>query len=117
MQKRIFTTLIGVALLSLVACNSTIKPIEVEVPARPAGQEHVVGLTAPKLDVVHIGIIGLGMRGDGAVARLINIPGVEITALCDIVPERVEEGQAILRKAGLPEAAAYSGSEDAWKEL
>ncbi len=117
MQKRIFTTLIGVALLSLVACNNTIKPIEVEVPARPAGQEHVVGLTAPKLDVVHIGIIGLGMRGDGAVARLINIPGVEITALCDIVPERVEEGQAILRKAGLPEAAAYSGSEDAWKEL
>lgn len=117
MQKRIFTTLIGVALLSLVACNSTIKPIEVEVPKRPAGQEHAVGLTAPKLEVVHIGIIGLGMRGDGAVARLINIPGVEITALCDIVPERVEEGQAILRKAGLPEAAAYSGSEDAWKEL
>lgn len=117
MKNRFFTTLIGVALLGLVACNSTIKPIEVEVPKRPAGQEHAVGLTAPKLDVVRIGIIGLGMRGDGAVARLINIPGVEITALCDIVPERVEEGQAILRKAGLPEAAAYSGSEDAWKEL
>ncbi|MBO5693126.1 MAG: Gfo/Idh/MocA family oxidoreductase [Tidjanibacter sp.] len=117
MKNRFFTTLIGVALLGLVACNSTIKPIEVEVPKRPAGQEHAVGLTAPKLEVVRIGIIGLGMRGDGAVTRLINIPGVEITALCDIVPERVEEGQAILRKAGLPEAAAYSGSEDAWKEL
>ncbi len=117
MKNRFFTTLIGVALLGLVACNNTIKPIEVEVPKRPAGQEHAVGLTAPKLEVVRIGIIGLGMRGDGAVARLINIPGVEITALCDIVPERVEEGQAILRKAGLPEAAAYSGSEDAWKEL
>ncbi|MBP3440718.1 MAG: Gfo/Idh/MocA family oxidoreductase [Tidjanibacter sp.] len=117
MQKRFFTSLIGVALLGLVACNSTIKPIEVEVPARPAGQEHAVGLTAPKLEVVRVGLIGLGMRGDGAVERLINIPGVEITALCDIVPERVEEGQAILRKAGLPEAAAYSGSEDAWKEL
>lgn len=117
MQKRFFTSLIGVVLLGLVACNSTIKPIEVEVPARPAGQEHAVGLTAPKLEVVRVGLIGLGMRGDGAVERLINIPGVEITALCDIVPERVEEGQAILRKAGLPEAAAYSGSEDAWKEL
>lgn len=117
MQKRFFTSLFGVVLLGLVACNSTIKPIEVEVPARPAGQEHAVGLTAPKLEVVRVGLIGLGMRGDGAVERLINIPGVEITALCDIVPERVEEGQAILRKAGLPEAAAYSGSEDAWKEL
>jgi hypothetical protein len=69
----------------------------VETPERPVGQEHALGLTAPKLEVVHIGIIGLGMRGDGAVTRLINIPGVEITALCDIVPERVEEGQAILR--------------------
>lgn len=116
-MKRFSTTLIGMALLCLVGCQSANTPIQVEVPKRPAGQEHVLGLTAPKLDVVHIGIIGLGMRGDGAVERLINIPGVEITALCDIEPSRVEEGQEILRKAGLPEAAAYSGSVDAWKEL
>ena len=116
MSRKIFGALICAALIALVGCSS-VGPIEVKVPKRPAGQEHVLGLTAPKLEVVHVGIIGLGMRGDGAVERLINIPGVEITALCDIVPERVEEGQAILRAAGLPEAAGYSGSEDAWKEL
>ncbi len=42
---------------------------------------------------------------------------MEIKALCDIRPERVEVAQDILREAGLPEAAAYSGSADAWKEL
>ncbi len=120
MIKKISTLFVGLAMMCLVGCSSEQTKeliIKVETPERPAGQEHVVGLTAPKLETVHVGIIGLGMRGDGAVERLINVPGVEITALCDILPERVEEGQAILRKAGLPEAAAYSGSEEVWKEL
>ena len=119
MIKKISTLFVGLAMMCLVGCSSDTNSlvIKIDTPERPAGQEHVVGLTAPKLETVHVGIIGLGMRGDGAVERLINVPGVEITALCDIVPERVEEGQAIIRKAGLPEAAGYSGSEEAWKEL
>ncbi|MDE7407574.1 MAG: Gfo/Idh/MocA family oxidoreductase, partial [Muribaculaceae bacterium] len=40
-----------------------------------------------------------------------------VVALCDIEEERVDSAQAILQRAGFPEAAAYSGSEDAWKEL
>ena len=117
MFKKLLKIFVGMALLFVVGCQNSYEPIKIEVPKRPAGQEHAVGMTAPKLDVVRVGIIGLGMRGDGAVIRLINIPGVEITALCDIEPERVEECQDILRKAGLPEAAAYAGSEDAWMEL
>lgn len=119
MIKKLSTLFIGLAMMCLAGCSSNDATLAIQIPTpeRPAGQEHVVGLTAPKLETVHVGIIGLGMRGDDAVVRLINIPGVEITALCDILPERVEKGQAILRKAGLPEAAAYSGSEDAWKQL
>ncbi len=117
-MKKISTILTALAMLLVVGCGTkNYEPIRVEVPERPAGQEHVVGLTAPKIDVVHVGIIGLGMRGDDAVRRMINIPGVEVVALCDLEADRVEKGQAILRKAGRPEAAAYYGSEDAWKEL
>lgn len=47
------------------------------------------GFAAPKIETVRIGIIGLGMRGPGAVERMSNIEGVEIRALCDIRPERV----------------------------
>lgn len=118
MIKRIFTLLLGAATLLMASCcNNTPEPIRVDVPERPAGQEHVVGLTAPKLETVRIGIIGLGMRGDDAVRRFIHIPGVEIVALCDLEPERVEKGQAILRNAGRPEAASYHSEEEAWKEL
>lgn len=94
-----------------------VSPIEVPVPERPAGQKDVVGLTTPKLDVVRVGFIGLGMRGPGAVERFIHIPGTQVVALCDIRPERVEVCQGILKKNGVQEAAAYSGSEDAWKQL
>ncbi len=94
-----------------------IQPIRTEVPERAAGQTHVLGLTAPKLDTVRVGFIGLGMRGPGAVERFTHIPGVKIVALCDKHADRVERSQKILEKAGLPAAASYGGSEEAWKEL
>lgn len=97
--------------------QKTVTPIVVSTPERPAGQQDVIGLTAPKLDVVRVGFIGLGMRGPGAVERFTHIPGTQIVALCDLRPERVENCQNILKKAGLPQAASYSGSEDAWKKL
>lgn len=116
------------ALILFAACNSgsTKRPvkndpaqyvIQTDVPERPAGQKDVLGLAAPKLDTVRVGFIGLGMRGPGAVERFTYIPGTKIVALCDLHADRVERAQTILDKAGLPRAAAYSGSEEAWKEL
>ncbi|HBG58924.1 Gfo/Idh/MocA family protein [Proteiniphilum sp. UBA1028] len=91
--------------------------IKTDVPARPAGQKDVLGLVTPRLDTVRVGFIGLGMRGPGAVQRFTHIPGTKIVALCDLHADRVEETQTILDKAGLPRAADYSGSEEAWKKL
>lgn len=88
----------------------------VETPERPAGQEDVLGLTLPKMEKVRVGFVGLGMRGPGAVNRFTHIPGVEIVALCDYVPERAENAQKYLRQAGLPPADIYSG-EDGYKAL
>ena len=78
---------------------------------------NMCGYAAPKIDKVRIGIIGLGMRGPGAVERMSFIEGVEIKALCDQYPDRVAAAQKILEKKGLPKATEYSGSKDAWKEL
>ena len=75
------------------------------------------GYAAPKLDKVRIGFVGLGMRGPGAVERMSYIDGVEIVALCDQYPDRVEAMQKLLEKQGLPKAKSYSGSKDAWKAM
>ncbi|MBR2946315.1 MAG: Gfo/Idh/MocA family oxidoreductase [Bacteroidaceae bacterium] len=88
----------------------------IETPARPAGQKHVLGLTAPKMETVRVAFVGLGMRGDGAVVRFCRIPGVEIVALCDYEYERAEECQRFLREQGLKPADIYSG-EKGYEEL
>jgi hypothetical protein len=75
------------------------------------------GYAAPPLAKVRVGFIGLGMRGPGAVERMAHIEGVEIAALCDKYTDRVEKVQAIVTKFGLPQAKAFSGSEEAWKGL
>lgn len=77
---------------------------------------NMCGYAAPKLNTVRIGIIGLGMRGPDAVKRMSFIEGVEIKALCDKIPDRVQSAQKILVTAGLPKAAEYSGDEG-WKAL
>lgn len=123
MKKLLSTLAIGFALLTIqTSCTEKAKteafaPIKVETPTRPAGQGDVLELVTPKMDTVRVGFIGLGMRGPGAVKRFTHIPGTKIVALCDIRPERVAHSQEVLKNAGLPEAASYSGSEDAWKQL
>jgi hypothetical protein len=88
--------------ISLKSGQNGDQVIRTEVPERAAGQTHVLGLTAPKLDTVRVGFIGLGMRGPGAVERFTHIPGVKIVALCDKHADRVERSQKILEKAGFP---------------
>jgi predicted dehydrogenase len=114
-MKRIFFIL--VAALAIWSCAEKSGIIEVDVPVRPAGQEHVLGLTTEPLDTVRVGFVGLGMRGPGAVYRFTHIPGAKIVALCDVEADRVASAQEILKEAGLPEAASYSGSTEAYKEM
>src|SRR5215212_3349404 len=58
------------------------------------------GYAAPKLERIRVGLIGLGNRGSGAIARLRAIEGLEIKAICDNRPERVEEALQRLSGAG-----------------
>ena len=90
--------------------------IVIETPERPAGQKSVLGLTVPKMEVVRVGFVGLGMRGPGAVERFTHIPGTQVVALCDYEQSRAERCQKYLKKASMPKAAIYSG-EKGYEEL
>ena len=115
-----FRNLFAILSLALAVSCATSKeegPIKVETPARPAGQENVLGLTVPAMDTVRVGFVGIGMRGSDAVARYTYVPGVKITALCDVEADRVEKAQKTLEDRGFPKAVGYSGSTEAYKEL
>ena len=109
----------GLAILMiavLMGCSHSNALLEVKTPVRPAGQEDVIGLAAEPIDTVRIGVIGIGMRGRGAVYRFNHIPGAKVVAICDLLAENVAAGQQRLAKAGKPAAAEYVG-EGSWKAL
>ncbi|MDD5519198.1 MAG: Gfo/Idh/MocA family oxidoreductase [Kiritimatiellae bacterium] len=73
------------------------------------------GFAVPPLEKVRVGIIGTGQRGPAYVSNLRYIEGVEIKALCDIRPEKVNAAKARLK--GTPHNPdVYTGEED-WKKV
>lgn len=74
------------------------------------------GYSAPKLDVVRTGFLGVGNRGAAAVERMSRIAGVSIVAICDVRPDKAEAAKARIKSPG-HEAALYTKDEEAWMEL
>lgn len=111
-----FAVLAAAAMLA-VSCNSG-KPqaIKTEIPARPAGQEDVLGLRLDPIDTVKIGFVGLGGRGSYALYRYLSVPWTKIVALCDIEPDRVEKNVNFLKEHGIEVSGTYTGNEG-YKEL
>jgi len=81
-----------------------------------AGAFNMSGYGAPKLDTVRVGFIGLGNRGPTHLGHADKIENVEVTALCDLRPEKVEKAKGLI-KSKSDNLKVYSGSEDAWKNL
>jgi predicted dehydrogenase len=65
---------------------------------------------------VRIGFVGVGGRGMGILKVALSIEGVEIPAVCDIVPEKVERAQQLVVAAGQAKPKGFTGPED-YKKL
>ena len=102
MQRREF---LGIATLAVAAASMAANE-RVKTAGAP-----MRGFADKPLDKVRVGVIGIGGRGTGAVARLCKIPGVQITAVCDLLADRVRKGQDIVKRAGFPEPKGYVGPE------
>jgi len=66
---------------------------------------------APALDVVRVGFVGVGGMGTNHVKNLLKIDGVQLRAVCDIKPERVEAVQQLAVNAGQDKPVGYSKGE------
>lgn len=121
-KRREFLKLSGLAGLGVVGTG--FKGLSLEEQEQVLAQSkkkhaqrfNMSGYAAPKLEVVRVGIVGLGSRGPGAVNRLSKIEGVEIKALCDLRPDMVDKVVKSLEGTShKPET--YSGSAYAWKKM
>ena len=57
------------------------------------------------------------MRGRDTLHEFLNVPGVQVTALCDIVQEKVLQAKAMVEKAGQNTPAVYFKGERAFEDL
>ncbi|MEE4256004.1 MAG: Gfo/Idh/MocA family oxidoreductase [Bacteroidales bacterium] len=107
---------LGIALPGIASIGKEIEN-HLNTPLPLRGQKSVMGLRTDPLETVRIGVIGLGMRGMPAISRLLNVEGVEITAVCDIIPARVKKAQQIVIDKGRKEPAGYGDTEEHWEKL
>ena len=73
----------------------------------PKGAGRTQFRVAP-VDPVRVGFVGVGGMGSAHVQNYLNIDGVEIKAVCDIVPAKVERVQKWCTDAGQPKPTGYS---------
>jgi hypothetical protein len=89
---------------SLSGCSHQLKGVPAEIKADP-------------IDPVRIGFVGVGGMGSVHVRNFLDIDGVEVRAVCDIVEEKVARIQQWVQKAGQPKPSGYSRGETDFKRM
>ncbi len=85
-------------------------------------QSHQTGaapaaFACPPLEKVRVGFVGVGGMGSNHVRKLLQIDGVEIRAVCDIVADRVSRIQDWVVEAGQRRPTGYSRGEEDFQRL
>jgi hypothetical protein len=88
-----------------------------EEPIGVAKPGNVAGLTAPPVNVVRAGFVGVGGRGTGDMIEFLKCDGVEVNAVCDIVPAKVDCAAGIVEKKQHRKPVGYSSGPEDFKRL
>ena len=64
-----------------------------------------------------LGIIGTGARGSGLLVNLLQFPGVNVRAVCDLLPDRAQNAAQRVEQHGGLRPEVYAGSEMVWEKL
>ena len=73
--------------------------------------------SAPMKNGIRVGVVGIGARGNAAVGRLMMVPGVTVTAVCDIRAEYAEKGAKAVQDRTGERPLVFSGTDEAYKGL
>jgi hypothetical protein len=116
-SRREFLSAAGAATAGIsLAAHAAPADSSTDSAAKP-GQERVFGSKHPPMDKVRIGFVGVGNRGTFLLGNLLDIDGVQITAICDIVADRVKSAQRRVTSKGQPEPAAFTNGERDYENL
>jgi len=109
LDRREFLTAVAAGGLAMGTASSA--------PAADTRDRPAAAFAAPPLEMVRIGFVGVGHQGSSHVENFLKIEGVEIRAICDIVPAKVERMQQLVSEAGKPRPAGYSRGPDDFRRM
>jgi hypothetical protein len=77
----------------------------------------MIGVPFEKHETVRLGIIGVGGRGTGVLGEFLSVPGVEIKAVCDVVPSKTANAAKMVANTGQAAPTEYNDSDHAYEHL
>ena len=107
----------GAASLALAGTPARGAPAPAAPAVPPRAGRSVMGLRAPKLDLVRCAVIGLGARGGGTLRELLALEGCEVRAVCDPHAPSLKRALDNVAKAKKPAPAAFGNGPEDYKRL
>jgi len=83
--------------------------------AAPGPETSIIPTKLEDGEKLKVGILGCGARSPAHIKAINHYSGMEITALCDIIPEKMEEKKALIAE-GRPEPRLYTDYEKMLKQ-
>ena len=115
-SRRAFVKRSALGTAGLVIANEMLTPELLSGAPKTAGAT-MMGVAFEPRERVRLGIIGVGGRGTGLLQDLLGVEKVEIKAICDLVPEKVQGAQNKVTAAGQPQPAGFSKGDWDFKNL
>jgi Predicted dehydrogenases and related proteins len=97
--------------------NESNKPISEWLVGPKTTNKSVMDMKFEPRDRIRLGVIGVGARGTSMLDEFLGVDGVEITAVCDIVKDKVTAAQRIIEKAGQKTPAGYTKGDHDFENL
>jgi predicted dehydrogenase len=119
-SRRDFIVRTAVGGAGLVVANEILNPTppaDAAVAAAKSTAPTMIGVPFEARERVKLGIIGVGGRGTSLLHDLLGVDNVEIKAICDLVPEKVERAQKAVTDAGQAKPAGFTKGESDFKNL
>jgi len=119
-SRRDFIVRTAVGGAGLVVANEILNSTPATASAGAAAKSSaltMIGVPFEARERVKLGIIGVGGRGTSLLHDLLGVDNVEIKAVCDLVPEKVEHAQKAVTDAGQAKPAGFSKGELDFKNL
>lgn len=115
-SRRDFVIRTALGSAGVVIANEIVHSDLLAATAKTSAQT-MIGTPFEARERVGLGIIGVGGRGTSLLRDLLAVDGVDVKAICDLVPDKVEHAQKMVTDAGQAKPAAFTKGDWDFKNL